>query len=196
MIYKTNISGPEIQELPLVSYEGEVVVVDSIEIFNQIKPELFLDKTWGFDTETKPCFTKGSANVTPVSLLQISSAEKTYLFRLNKFSFQKEVIRLLASPNYTKVGVSIKDDLKSLKKLHNFAPAGFIDLQDMAKQYGILEMSLKKLAAIVLGVRISKAQQLSNWAADELNEKQIRYAATDSWISREIYIKLKASEND
>lgn len=194
MTFRTNITDSEIQELPLFSYEGEVIIVDSMEIFNQINPELFLDNIWGFDTETKPCFQKGAANNTPVSLLQISSAEKTYLFRLNKLKIQKEIIRLFASPAYTKVGVSIRDDLKSLKKLHNFAPAGFIDLQDMAKLYGITDMSLKKLAAIVLGVRISKAQQLSNWAAEELNEKQIRYAATDSWISREIYVKLKSSE--
>jgi ribonuclease D len=194
LIFKPSISEEELQELPLFSYEGEIVVVDNMEIFNQIKPELFLDRIWGFDTETKPCFQKGAANSTPVSLLQISSAEKTYLFRLNKIPFQKEVIRLFASPAYVKVGVSIRDDLKSLIKLHNFAPANFIDLQDMSKLYGITDMSLKKLAAIVLGVRISKAQQLSNWAADELNEKQIRYAATDSWISREIYTKLKSSE--
>jgi ribonuclease D len=178
------------QSLPLFSYEGEVVVIDSLEIYNQIKPELFLDSVFGFDTETKPCFKKGIANITPVSLLQLSNASKTYLFRLNKFPLQKEVIRILASPAYIKVGVSIRDDIKSLKKLHNFAPAGFIDLQEMVKQFGITDMSLKKLAAITLGIRISKAQQLSNWAADELNEKQIRYAATDSWLSREIYNKL------
>ncbi|MDD3686690.1 MAG: 3'-5' exonuclease domain-containing protein 2 [Bacteroidales bacterium] len=193
MIFKANITDEEMQSLPLYSYEGEIVVVDNLETYNQIKPELFLDNVFGFDTETKPCFKKGIANITPVSLLQLSNASKTYLFRLNKLPLQKEIIRILASPAYIKVGVSIRDDIKSLKKLHNFAPAGFIDLQEMVKQYGITDMSLKKLAAITLGVRISKAQQLSNWAADELNEKQIRYAATDSWLSREIYIKLKNS---
>jgi ribonuclease D len=193
LIFKANITDEEMQSLPLYSYEGEIVVVDNLETYNQIKPELFLDNVFGFDTETKPCFKKGIANITPVSLLQLSNASKTYLFRLNKLPLQKEIIRILASPAYIKVGVSIRDDIKSLKKLHNFAPAGFIDLQEMVKQYGITDMSLKKLAAITLGVRISKAQQLSNWAADELNEKQIRYAATDSWLSREIYIKLKNS---
>lgn len=193
MTFKANINDEEMQSLPLYSYEGEVVVIDSIETYNKIKPELFLDNVLGFDTETKPCFKKGIANITPVSLLQLSNASKTYLFRLNKLPLQKEIVRILASPVYIKVGVSIRDDIKSLKKLHNFAPAGFIDLQDMVKQYGITDMSLKKLAAITLGIRISKAQQLSNWAADELNEKQIRYAATDSWLSREIYIKLKNS---
>lgn len=193
MIFKANINEEEMQSLPLYSYEGEVIVIDSIETYNQIKPELFLDNVLGFDTETKPCFKKGIANITPVSLLQLSNASKTYLFRLNKLPLQKEIIRILASPAYIKVGVSIRDDIKSLKKLHNFAPAGFVDLQEMVKQYGITDMSLKKLAAITLGIRISKAQQLSNWAADELNEKQIRYAATDSWLSREIYINLKNS---
>jgi ribonuclease D len=193
LIFKANINEEEMQSLPLYSYEGDVVVIDSLESYNQIKPELFLDNVFGFDTETKPCFKKGIANITPVSLLQLSNASKTYLFRLNKLPLQKEIIRILASPTYIKVGVSIRDDIKSLKKLHNFAPAGFIDLQEMVKQYGITDMSLKKLAAITLGIRISKAQQLSNWAADELNEKQIRYAATDSWLSREIYIKLKSS---
>ncbi|HNQ69443.1 MAG TPA: 3'-5' exonuclease [Bacteroidales bacterium] len=196
MLFKTNITDEEINELPLFSYTGEVVVVDNKETFNKIKPELFLDKIWGFDTETKPCFKKGLSNITPVSLLQLSSAEKTYLFRLNKFKLQKEVIRLLSSPQYTKIGVSIRDDLKSLQKLHNFVPGGFIELQEYVKNFEITDMSLKKLAAIVLGIRISKAQQLSNWDADSLTEKQISYAATDSWISREIFIKLKSSKND
>jgi ribonuclease D len=194
--FKTNITDEEINELPLFSYTGDVVVVDNKETFNKIKPELFLDKIWGFDTETKPCFKKGLSNITPVSLLQLSSAEKTYLFRLNKFKLQKEVIRLLSSTQYTKIGVSIRDDLKSLQKLHNFVPGGFVELQEYVKNFEITDMSLKKLAAIVLGIRISKAQQLSNWDADSLTEKQISYAATDSWISREIFIKLKSTKND
>ncbi len=196
MPFKTNITDEEINELPLFSYTGDVVVVDNKETFNKIKPELFLDKIWGFDTETKPCFKKGLSNITPVSLLQLSSAEKTYLFRLNKFKLQKEVIRLLSSTQYTKIGVSIRDDLKSLQKLHNFVPGGFVELQEYVKNFEITDMSLKKLAAIVLGIRISKAQQLSNWDADSLTEKQISYAATDSWISREIFIKLKSTKND
>ncbi|MDD3740046.1 MAG: 3'-5' exonuclease domain-containing protein 2 [Bacteroidales bacterium] len=196
MVFRTNITEEEINDLPLFSYSGEIVVVDNQETYNKIREELFLDKIWGFDTETKPCFKKGMSNITPVSLLQLSSAEKTYLFRLNKFKLHKEVIRLLSSTKYTKIGVSIRDDLKSLQKLHNFTPGGFIELQEFVKDFEITDMSLKKLAAIVLGIRISKAQQLSNWENDILTQKQISYAATDSWISREIYIKLKSTKND
>lgn len=190
MTFKSNISKEEIQELELHSYEGEVVVVDTLEKFCEIKYELFLEEIWGFDTETKPSFKKGVSNAKTVALLQLSSRSKTYLFRLNKIPLQKELISFLSSSKYTKIGLALRDDLRFLKKLHNFEPSGFIDLQDMVKDFGITDMSLKKIAAIVLDLRISKSQQLSNWEAEELSEKQIKYAATDSWICREIYTKL------
>jgi ribonuclease D len=189
-----SINNEEIQLLPLFSYSGEVVIIDSKESYKRIIPEIFLERTWGFDTETKPCFKKGVANKQSVSLLQLSSAKKTYLFRLNKYGLQKGIITLLSDPRFIKIGVSIRDDIKALQKLKAFKAAGFIELQEMVKIYKIEDSSLKKLAAIVLGLRISKAQQLSNWEADQLKEKQIKYAATDSWISREIYLELLNSE--
>ena len=194
MPFEPNISKEEIQYLPLYSYDKEVVVIDSKESYNQIVPELFLDKILGFDTETKPSFKKGVANLKSVALLQLSNASKTFLFRLNKYELQPEVIQLLSNKSFIKVGVSIRDDVKSLRKLQNFEPKGFIELQSIVEAYGIEAFSLRKIAAITLGIRISKAQQLSNWEADILNEKQIKYAATDSWISRKIYIKLLNSK--
>ncbi|MDL2262410.1 3'-5' exonuclease domain-containing protein 2 [Bacteroidales bacterium OttesenSCG-928-I21] len=196
MRFESKISLEQLLQLPLYSYDGEVIVVDSAQKFNEIRQELFLNKIWGFDTETKPSFRKGVSSSKSVALLQLSSMDKTYLFRLNKISLQNELITLLSSPEYLKIGVALRDDLRFLKKIHNFDPAGFIDLQNIAKEYGIEDMSLKKLAAIVLGVRISKSQQLSNWEAERLSEKQIKYAATDSWISREIYINLINSEKN
>ncbi|MDD2385865.1 MAG: 3'-5' exonuclease domain-containing protein 2 [Bacteroidales bacterium] len=194
MPFEPNISKEEIQYLPLYSYDKEVVVIDSKESYNQIVPELFLDKILGFDTETKPSFKKGVANLKSVALLQLSNASKTFLFRLNKYELQPEVIQLLSNKSFIKVGVSIRDDVKSLRKLQNFEPKGFIELQSIVEAYGIEAFSLRKIAAIVLDIRISKAQQLSNWEADILTEKQIKYAATDSWISRKIYTKLLNSK--
>ncbi len=194
MPFKPNISKEEIRDLPLYSYDKEVVVIDSKESYNQIVPELFLDKILGFDTETKPSFKKGVANLKSVALLQLSNASKTFLFRLNKYELQPEVIQLLSNESFIKVGVSIRDDVKSLRKLRNFNPKGFIELQSIVEDYGIEAFSLRKIAAIVLNIRISKAQQLSNWEADILTAKQIKYAATDSWISRKIYTKLLNSK--
>lgn len=194
MSFLVNISKEEIQDLPLVAYQGDLEIIDSPESYKKIVPEIFLEKIWGFDTETKPCFKKGVSNTQDVSLLQLSSASKTYLFRLNMYGLQPEILTLLSDPRFIKVGVSIRDDIKSLRKLRNFEPNGFVELQNTVKEYGIEGFSLKKMAAIIIGGRISKAAQLSNWEAEELSPKQTRYAATDSWMSREIYIKLLSSE--
>lgn len=181
--------------LPLYAYDGEVVCVDSMEKFYQVKDELFLEPIWGFDTETKPCFRKGAANRKNVALLQLSSREKTYIFRLSKIGLHKELCDFLSSDRFTKIGLSSRDDIKGLQKLSPFTAAGFIDLQSIAPDYGIEEKSLRKMAAIVLGFRISKAQQLSNWESDVLTSKQIRYAATDSWVTRLIYMEMTNGNN-
>ncbi len=190
-LYKDTITQEEVLELPLYSYNGEVVCVDTMEKYNQVKDELFLETLWGFDTETKPTFRKGVSGNRNVSLLQLSSREKTYIFRLSMIGFPVELKNFLESDRFTKIGLSTRDDIKGLHKLADFQPAGFIDLQSIAPSYGIAEKSLRKMAAIVLKVRISKSQQLSNWEAEQLTEKQIRYAATDSWVTREIYVELK-----
>ena len=188
--YSPTITPDEILKLPLYAYDGEVVCVDTLEIFREVKDELFLEPLWGFDTETKPCFRKGTANRKNVALLQLSSREKTYIFRLNKIGLTVELCNFLSSDRFTKIGLSSRDDIKGLQKLASFEPAGFIDLQSIVPEYGIEEKGLRKLAAIVLGVRISKSQQLSNWESDVLTQKQIRYAATDSWVTRRIYEEL------
>ncbi|MBO7571141.1 MAG: 3'-5' exonuclease domain-containing protein 2 [Bacteroidales bacterium] len=194
--YSPNITNEELMTLPLYAYEGEVVCVDTMEMFYQVKDELFLEPLWGFDTETKPCFRKGVENRKNVALLQLSSREKTYIFRLSKIGLPKELCDFLSSDRFTKIGLSSRDDIKGLQKLTSFEPAGFIDLQSIVSDYGIEEKGLRKLAAIVLGVRISKSQQLSNWESDALTEKQIRYASTDSWVTRQIYVELKRSAGD
>jgi len=194
--YSPNITTDELLSLPLYSFDGEVVCVDSMQKFNEVKDELFLEPLWGFDTETKPCFRKGVENRKNVALLQLSSREKTYIFRLNKIGLPTELCNLLSSERFTKIGLSSRDDIKGLQKLTHFEPAGFIDLQSIAPNYGIEEKSLRKMAAIVLGFRISKSQQLSNWESDVLTEKQIRYAATDSWVTRRIYVELKRNSSD
>ncbi|MFC2121813.1 3'-5' exonuclease, partial [Bacteroidota bacterium] len=142
----------------------------------------------GFDTETRPSFKKGRIN--KVALLQLSGGGITYLFRLNKIGLPVEIINILSNPKIIKIGVAIHDDLISLRKLKEFKPDGFIELQDMVKEFGIENFSLKNLCAIVLGFKISKAKQLSNWEQDKLDDAQIKYAATDAWASVEIYKEL------
>lgn len=185
MTYKDAISKEELDELPFYSFDKEIVIVDSKEKAREAADYLSGFPYLGFDTETRPSFKKGQIN--QVALLQLSTDEKAYLFRLNRHDLSRRVVAILADQNIKKAGVAIRDDIKVLQAKSKFVPAGFVELQDEAKKRGIENFSLKKLAGIVLGLRISKAQQLSNWEADELAEPQQRYAATDAWLSYKIY---------
>lgn len=185
MMFKENITKEELTDLPLKWFEGEIVVVDNFEKLVKAVEILSKAKVIGFDTETKPAFKKGVFN--KVALLQLSVKNHAFLFRLNRIGLPAEICKILANPKIIKSGVAINDDIKALNKIKAFTPKGFIELQDHAKSLGITDFSLKKLAAITCGFRISKGQQLSNWEADELTEAQQIYAATDAWAALEIF---------
>lgn len=184
------ISKEELSVLPLHHFEGDVVVVEDENRIEEQVRELEQFSVIGFDTETKPSFQKGKVN--KVALLQFASPEKGYLFRLNKTGLHPALIRLMENSEVQKVGVALRDDIKGLQRLHPFQHAGFVELQDYVKDVGIEDMSLRKLAGIVLNFRISKRQRLSNWEAPHLTESQVVYAATDAWVGVELFNKLTA----
>lgn len=190
-MFQEYITREELDELPLKAFEGEIVVVDQNEKLESAIKYLSNQKMIGFDTETKPSFKRGQVN--QVALLQLSTGKKAFLFRINKIGLPEPLKKILASPEILKVGVAIHDDIKGLQRISPFRPAGFIELQQQVKDYGINDFSLKKIAGIVLGVRISKSQRLSNWESDELTEAQQCYAATDAWISFKILHSLSAA---
>jgi ribonuclease D len=189
MELKDSISKDELGELPLRTFEGEIVVINSSEEAKEVAKELSEYNLLGFDTETRPSFKKG--NVNKVALLQLSNENKAFLFRLNNFKLPREIFDILSDPLIVKAGVAIRDDIKALKQITNFIPSGFVELQDVAKELGLNSFSLKKLSGIALGFRISKAQQLSNWEAPLLNEAQLQYAATDAWVSYLLYQRFR-----
>lgn len=185
---KKSISDEELSVLPLSSFQGTIFMIERIEDVNRALEYLKNQVILGFDTETKPSFSKGQNN--PVSLLQLSTSDKAFLFRINQIGLPLGLVKILASPKILKIGVAIRDDIKILQKICHFKPAGFVELQQMVEEYGIENFSLKKLSAIVLGFRISKSQRLTNWDADKLTEPQQIYAATDAWVAYEIYSRL------
>jgi ribonuclease D len=187
-IYKEIISPEELAALELSWFKGEIAVVDNMKDFYRVIPRFAGEKVLGFDTETRPNFKPGKRN--KVSLLQLSSGDFACLFRINKIGIPDELVELLSEPNVIKAGVAIHDDLRFLKTLRKFNPAGFIDLQPFVKEFGIQSSGLKKLAAIILGFRISKRQQVTDWEAEQLTEAQVIYAATDAWVCHQIYVKL------
>lgn len=187
-MYPKTISREELERLEIKAFEGEIILVDNIESFRSIIDELGKHRILGFDTETKPAFKKGKVN--KVALLQLSCGSKTYLIRINRIGIPVRLAKILGNPGIIKVGVAIRDDIAVMKKLRNFIPGGFIDLQEMVGDYGIENYGLKNICGIILGFRISKARQLSNWEQEKLDESQLKYAATDAWVPREIYLQL------
>ena len=187
-MYRESIDKLELEELPLIQFEGHITLVESKEDYLSSIDYLSKQKILGFDTETKPAFKKGVYN--EVALLQLSTEDRAFLFRLNKIGLPNGLKNILENPEIQKIGVAIRDDIKALQKLNAFNPGGFIELQEHVKDFGIQDFSLKKLSAIVLGYRISKSQRITNWEAPDLTEAQQIYAATDAWISHRIFESL------
>ncbi len=188
------ITKEEVNGLELGAFEGEIILIDGLEGLQEMFMDLSSKKFIGFDTETRPAFRRGVSY--DVALIQLATAEKAYLIRINKIEFPREVKRLLENPDIVKIGAAVRDDLKGLKKLSpTFIPAGFFDLNEELKKVGFLNVGVRNLSAMVLGIRISKSEQVSNWEADQLTEKQELYAATDAWACLEIFLKLQKEGN-
>lgn len=195
-MYIESITPQEIENLEYASFPGKIQVIDSVGAdFNKAVAYLRAQKIIGFDTETRPCFAQNQPRY-GVALLQLSGPGKAFLFRVNKMGMHRRLCNILADPKIIKVGAAVHDDIRGLQKRHDFVAAGFVDLQKIVWEWGIRDKAVKKMAAIILGCRISKTQQLSNWEAEELSESQCKYAATDAWVCREMYLKLMKSEKN
>lgn len=174
-----------IAAMPRYVYEKRIVVIISLDEAIRAINVIERSKICGIDTETRPSFKKGVIH--KVSLLQIATDEICFLFRLNHIGLPPCLINFLENENILKVGLSLKDDFMALRKLAEFTPRAVVDLQQSAKEIGVLDKSLQKLYANFFGMRISKTMRLSNWEADELSEPQLRYAATDAVACLHLY---------
>ena len=193
-MFKESITPQEIEKLEYASFPGKIYVIDSVGAeFNRAIAYLRSQKVIGFDTETRPTFTPSQPRY-GVALLQLSGPDKAFLFRVNCMGMHRRLCNLLASDKIIKVGAAIHDDIKGLQRLKEYVPAGFVDLQKIVCEWGIRDKSVKKMAAIIMGIRISKNQQLSNWEAERLSDAQALYAATDAWVCREMYLRLMREE--
>jgi ribonuclease D len=183
------ISKEEVNAFPVVVFDGQITVVDDVAKVHDALAVLSMEKLVGIDTETKPSFSRGQYH--KVALLQISTNNHCYLFRLNKLHFPPELAAFLSNPDIRKIGLALRDDFAGLNKLHRFVPANIVDLQSVVKDYGVLELGLQKIFAILFRQKISKSQRLTNWESPELTVQQQRYAATDAWAVLRIYQQLQ-----
>ena len=190
MDFKKRVGKEDLKNYPVGKFYQKVYVFESEEGIDEAVKYLSNYKYLGFDTESKPTFVKGKTNINGIALLQLSTNEKAFLFRLNMFDIPENLKRLLENPNILKIGSATHGDIPIIAKLYkkgDFHPKGFVDIQKIGQKYGIETVGLTKMTAIFLDYRISKRQQLSNWEAEKLSDAQIMYAATDAWACYELY---------
>ena len=180
----------KIAALPRVLFEGRIFILQTEKETDKAVEYLLTQRVLGVDTETRPSFQKGRVN--KVALLQVSTTDTCFLFRLNRMGVTPSIARLFQDEHTVKVGLSLKDDFSSLRRRGSLNPQRIVELQDFVKEFGIEDQSLQKLYANIFGQKISKGQQLTNWEADVLTESQQLYAATDAWACVRIYQELLA----
>lgn len=187
--FAQHIDKAAIQTLPVTFFEGEVIVVDKPDMVADAAAYLRQHTVLGVDTEARPSFKRGVHY--PTALVQIATLERCYLFRLTHVGLPVEIAEIFANPNICKVGLAFKDDITGLRRRRDFKPANCVDLQSMVCKYGIMELGLQKIFAIIFGKKISKSQQLTNWENSHLTPEQARYASTDAWATLSIYLALQ-----
>lgn len=187
-----HIDKTTIQTLPLTSFDGEVIIVDDPAKVQEAVEYLSQFTVLGVDTEARPSFTRGVHY--PTALVQVATMQRCYLFRLTHVGMPKELAHIFANPAICKVGLAFKDDLNGLRRRRDFKPANCVDLQSIVCKYGIMDLGLQKIFAIIFGQKISKAQQLTNWENSHLTPEQAKYASTDAWATLKIYLELQKTK--
>jgi ribonuclease D len=186
---QSKLSKEELASLEPEVFSGQIYVADSAAQARKAVDFLSRYDVLGFDTESRPTFRKGAQQT--VALVQVSTDDTCFLFRSHKgHVFFPALVELLTNPEILKVGLSLRDDFLCISRNHQFKPHGFVDLQRLAPDYGIEEMSLTKIYGILFGKKIAKGQRLTNWEAVQLTELQKRYAALDAWACLKIYKQL------
>ena len=176
--------------MPKVLFPGRIFVIYTESDAEKAVAYLKDQRIVGVDTETRPSFKRGTTH--KVALLQISTQDTCFLFRLNRIGMPDSLQEFLMSDTL-KIGLSLKDDFNSLRKRQDMHPdrGNWIELQEYVGKFGIEDRSLQKIYAILFKEKISKSQRLSNWEAETLTEPQKLYAATDAWACLNIYNRLQ-----
>ena len=187
--FPREISREAMAALPIRRYEGEVVLVETRSHLARAVEDIHQARVVGWDTETRPAFRKGEAYLP--SLVQVATARAVYVIPVQRIDASGEVAGFFGAAGIVKVGISVADDLRQLKKLFAFEEKTTVDLGKVAHRHGLKQTGLRNLAGIFLGSRIPKGAKTTNWAAPRLSAQQINYAATDAWACRELYLRFR-----
>ena len=177
---------PIFQSLPL----SNVVLINSLQQCQAVKVELQQAAVLGFDSESKPTFSKGEIATGP-HLIQLATLERAYLFQVNAeiLEFLKPIF---ASRDQIKVGFGLKNDAHLFRK-KEIELNSILELSKCFGSFGLNNpVGLKNAMALLFQVNFPKSKSIStsNWSKKHLSEQQIAYAAADAYAPVLIFEEL------
>ena len=155
--------------------------------------DLMMAGTVGFDTESKPTFHKGQKSEGP-HVLQFSTLDKAYIFQSHVVESHPAIIGLLKSPELTKIGFGLGGDLQQITNRFGIHPSAIVDLDRSFRQLGYRNaVGAKSAVAMFFNRKLLKSKSIttSNWAARDLSERQLLYAANDAYAAIRIFHALR-----
>lgn len=188
------IDSDTINNLESITFPGKITVVSTDD---EVAPAVEIisgNSIIGFDTESRPAFFKGQKF--PVAVIQIAVENEAFIFQLKKIGFHQSLKGLLGNKSIQKIGVGVHDDIKRLRDMSDFTPAGFIDLSTIAKSKGLIQTGLRALTARYLGRKLVKSSQKTNWSRMNLSDRQLRYASTDAWVCLKLLAPVSDDKTD
>lgn len=158
----------------------------------QAQTQLVQARAWGFDTESKPTFRVGEQSDGP-HVLQLSTAERAWVFQLHDPECRAVAAELLALPGIVKAGFGLGDDRKRIVQKLGIEPQGILELNTVFHQRGYRkDMGVKGAVAVLFNQRFIKSKKAatSNWANERLSESQLVYAANDAYAAIRVWQAL------
>nr|WP_315257839.1 3'-5' exonuclease [uncultured Duganella sp.] len=146
----------------------------------------------GFDTESKPTFTRGETSTGP-HLIQFATDKKAWLCQIGDSTephIRAMLLAVLERPLPLKIGFGLADDVKRLHAKLDIRAAGIVDMSVVLRAPGQRnDLGAKTAVAKFFGQKLQKSKKISttNWALRRLNEKQILYAADDAQVALLVY---------
>jgi ribonuclease D len=160
----------------------------------EARTQLLAAKAWGFDTESKPTFKVGEQSDGP-HVLQLSTAERAWVFQLHEPECRAIAADLLAQGGIVKAGFGLGDDRKRIVHKLGIEPQGILELNTIFRERGYRkDMGVKGAVAVLFGQRFIKSKKAatSNWANASLSEAQLVYAANDAYAAIRVWQALGA----
>lgn len=173
---------------------GSVRMVSCLDDARRALAELKEEKWVGFDTESKPTFRKGQKSDGP-HLFQFATLDKVFLFHARHEDTLAVVKELLVDPSLTKVGFDLKGDIHQILTRFQVRPESLLDLGRTFRELGYRNtIGATAAVAMIFNRRMHKSKSVttSNWAARELTERQLRYAANDAYAAIRVFHALEA----